>query len=249
MPEFDENWRGYYDTITEDCKTAVIPKEEILNAIYHSYQDKWLPLSKGEDKNKGAANCALCQLMKRYDIGISPFFRKGAEKLCTTECPIAIDSEQCDNQRSLYKEYTNSIAWNGLAHSQTLRAADRFAYYLLDLYARVNQDKVNLPYLADVVYIKRNYGEWNIRGKPAGKPEPVEKKKEWRVVATERISIQQFNYGDNFRVYFNVDGGRVGQFPVRGENAHISERYRDKFKINMRGDGSYDTLMCIYEYI
>ena len=131
-----------------DCNMAVIPKEEILDAIYHCYQDKWYLLSTGGGKDDGSRNCALCQLMKRYDVLTSTLYSYEGKQHCKTTCVIAIDKGHCDNEGSLYKKYVRAASEYGVKSVQALHAADRFAYYLLDLYARVNQDKVKLPYLA-----------------------------------------------------------------------------------------------------
>ena len=217
----------------KDCNAAVIPKEEILDAIYHCYQDKWLPLSIGEGGNEGVDDCALCLLGDSY------------RKNSCVGCAIYADSGRCENSGSLYREYIQAVKGHDTQSLSARCVARRFAHYLLDLYARVNQDKVNLPYLAPKHWAKA-------AEKTAGKPEPVEKKKEWKLVDNKRVEVKTHRSDvirNGVSVYVYVDGKQVGTFKNEG-GAYIA-RENIKFSFNESRDNGtpYYNTFFIYEYI
>jgi len=197
----------------KDCNAAVIPKEEILDAIYHCYQDKWLPLSKGNGIDDGWRDCALCLLLKRHHHTIG--------KMECDSCPINIDSGNCHTKGSMYSCWCNAT---GSGSAQALHAADRFANYLLKLHLKVSRDEVNLPYLAVMDFASK------YMNKAAGKPEPVEKKKEWKLIETGRIGVNihsAMKRTETFNIRIMVDSQEIGD--IHGEDIiriYRSSKYR-----------------------
>ena len=215
-----------------DCNAAIIPKEEILDAIYHCYQDKWHPLSIGEGGDDGQKDCALCCTLKRHG--------KNTGIYECAECPIKIDSGRCSAD-GLYGNFRRALDEQGIRSVKARHFADRFAYYLLDLYARVNQDKVNLPYLAVQKWADK-HGPIDFGSFTVNKP----KEKEWKAVDVNRVHSKigiSCKSNCSFIIHINV-----GEIPVARVEKNQVYVYNDqKYKIELVAGCT--ATWKVYEYI